>query len=179
MIMRESEFWDLIDSARRSVSLVSEMPKWLVDHLKEMTISEIVDFGCLSRAASIAAYDDRLWAAAYAILGGCSDDSFSDFRDWLIAQGKQCYDRTLVTPDCLAEIEHFPTRDQITILGFSFGSVPFNAYKAKTGLKDFSERMGVLPPSAWRLKNEGIWEDNEESLKRVVPRLYARFGSKA
>ena len=175
--MTETEFWSLIDSARRTTTTATEIPKRLIDRLKEMPVEEIVDFGRLSRAASIAAYDERLWAAAYAINEGCSDDSFHDFRDWLIAQGKEFYSRALADPDSLAEID-LPPADEIFGVGFDVGSVAFNAYKAKTGLKDFSEKMGVLPPSAHQLKNQGIWGEDDALFKQVVPRLYAKFGSK-
>jgi len=173
--MNGIEFWNLIDLARRSAS---NQPKWLVDHLGEMPVEQIVEFGRLLRAASIAAYDERLWAAAHAINGGCSDDSFSDFRNWLIAQGKQLYDRALADPDSLADVG-LPTSEEIFSLGFSVGAAAYQAYKAKTGLKDFSQKMGILPPSAWQLKNKGIWESNNESLKRVVPRLYAKYAFRA
>lgn len=36
-----------------------------------------------------ALYRRDLWAAAYIIGGGCSDDSFIDFRAGLIAQGHE------------------------------------------------------------------------------------------
>ena len=174
--MNEAQHWQLIEFARQSAVTVTEIPKVLIDLLKEMAIEEIVDFGRLSRAASIAAYDERLWAAAYAINGGCSDDSFDDFRDWLIAQGKEFYSRTLADPDSLAEID-IPPAENIFRLGFEFGGVASKAYTAKTGLKDFSERMEALPAAAWQLKNQGVWGEDDASFKQVVPRLYAKFRS--
>jgi hypothetical protein len=173
--MTETDFWKLIDSVRHSVSTDTEMPALLVDRLKRLSIQEIIDFGRLWRAASIAAYDEHVWAAAYAILEGCSNDTFSDFRGWLIAQGRARYERVLANPDSLAEMELLSKPDQIPNLGFSLGGVVFDAYEAKTGQKDLREILGPIPSSAWRLKNEGIWEDSEESLKQVVPRLYAKF----
>lgn len=43
-----------------------------------------------------------MWAAAYLIGGGCSDDSFIDFRAGLIAQGRDWYHTVLASPDSLA-----------------------------------------------------------------------------
>ncbi|MFC9245678.1 DUF4240 domain-containing protein [Streptomyces sp. NPDC057136] len=45
-----------------------------------------------------------LWAAAYVINGGCSDDGFDYFRGWLIAQGREVFERTAADPDALAEV---------------------------------------------------------------------------
>lgn len=169
--MTETEFWSLIDSVRQSATAASDTPKRLIDHLKETSVQDIVDFGRLFRDASRTAYDERLWAAAYAINGGCSDDSFHNFRSWLVVQGKEFYSRALADPDSLAEID-LPSAEQIFDLGFDAGGVASKAYEAKTGLKDYSRKLGVLPPPT--LKNQGVWGEDDALFKQVVPRLYAK-----
>jgi hypothetical protein len=49
-------------------------------------------------------YRSPLWAAAYVINGGCSDDGFENFRSRLITQGRQVYERTVADPDTLADL---------------------------------------------------------------------------
>ena len=49
-----------------------------------------------------ALYRRDVWAAAYLIAGGCSDDSFIDFRAGLIARGRDWYHRAAASPDSLA-----------------------------------------------------------------------------
>ncbi|MFG3283262.1 DUF4240 domain-containing protein [Streptomyces sp. NPDC048111] len=44
-----------------------------------------------------------MWAAAYLIGGGCSDDAFMDFRSGLMAQGRDWYARASIAPDVLAQ----------------------------------------------------------------------------
>ena len=56
------------------------------------------------------AYDWRLWAAAYVIHGGCSDDTFWDFRAGLVALGRDIYERALRDPDSLVEVEEVEER---------------------------------------------------------------------
>jgi hypothetical protein len=112
--MTEAEFWKIIDVARRSVSTTAEIPKWLVNHLKDMPESEIGDFGRIFRQANRRAYDERLWAAAFAISHHfASDDLFSDFRGWLIAQGKDIYEKALANPDSLADLDRFDGEGRI------------------------------------------------------------------
>ena len=50
------------------------------------------------------AYRWDLWAAAYLIQGGCSDDGFEYFCDWLISLGKHRFEAALRNPDSLAEV---------------------------------------------------------------------------
>jgi hypothetical protein len=56
-------------------------------------------------------------------------------------------------------------------MGFNFG-------QAKTGLKDFSEKMGVLPPSAWQLKYQGVLGEDDASFKQVVPGFIPNLAQK-
>lgn len=132
--MTEIDFWNLIDLARRSVSSTDEIPKWLVNHLENLPESEIGDFGRIFRQMNRKAYDERLWAAAYAISHhSASDDVFSDFRGWLIAQGKDVYEKALNDPDSLADLARFDGEDGQNARLESMLSVAGEAYESKTG----------------------------------------------
>lgn len=56
------------------------------------------------QAAMEQAHDRRLWSAA-GLLSGCEIDAeaFSDFRSWLILQGRELFERALADPNALAE----------------------------------------------------------------------------
>ena len=69
--------------------------------LAEIDAAEIVEFGAIFNEYSSGAYTWELWAAAYLIGGGCSDDGFLDFRGWLISKEK-VYERTLQDPQSRA-----------------------------------------------------------------------------
>ncbi|MER6440253.1 DUF4240 domain-containing protein [Streptomyces sp. NPDC001185] len=56
-------------------------------------------FSCLRTAV----YRWDVWAAAYLVGGGCSDDRFSDFTAGLVALGREWYERAAACPDALAE----------------------------------------------------------------------------
>ena len=49
-------------------------------------------------------YRGDLWAAAYLINGGCSDDGFEYFRGWLITQGREAFEHAVADPDSLAGV---------------------------------------------------------------------------
>jgi hypothetical protein len=81
------------------------------------------------------AYRSPLWAAAYVINGGCSDDGFECFRGWLIVQGRDVHERIVADPDALADLpiirarapSAWPVECEATFC------VAMEAYQAATG----------------------------------------------
>jgi hypothetical protein len=45
-----------------------------------------------------------LWAAAYVINGGCSDDGFDYFRAWLMLQGQGTFGQAVADLDSPADL---------------------------------------------------------------------------
>ncbi|MFF3402538.1 DUF4240 domain-containing protein [Streptomyces sp. NPDC002659] len=92
-------FWYVVESAREDGKPFDEA---LVDRLAERSGTEILGFQ--ERFDELDSAVDRwdVWAAAYLIGGGCSDDSFMDFRAGLIALGRDWYEKAAQSPDSLA-----------------------------------------------------------------------------
>lgn len=100
-------WWELIEAARRQVldpsdgSAVASQAVTLLSAYPshEIVASDQVLWGLMANS-----YRNPLWAAAYVINGGCSDDGFDYFRGWLIAQGHEVYERVVADPDTLADL---------------------------------------------------------------------------
>jgi hypothetical protein len=71
----------------------------------KLSKNEASDFAVLFDTMMDRAYSHKLWGAAYAIHGGCSDDTFNDFRSSLISRGRACFERAIADPDSLADEE--------------------------------------------------------------------------
>jgi uncharacterized protein DUF4240 len=99
-VMDEETFWGIIDRARSSAKPFHQA---LVDDLATRTTDEILDYDERFGDVSGALYRWDIWAAAYLIGRGCSDDSFMDFRAGVIAQGRDWYSKVLTSPDNLAD----------------------------------------------------------------------------
>ncbi|MEV0097323.1 DUF4240 domain-containing protein [Streptomyces sp. NPDC050738] len=97
--MDTEAFWGLIHTARSTNQPFHEA---LVDLLVARSKTEILSYQEHFDQARGALYRWDIWAAAYLIGGGCSDDSFMDFRAGLIAQGRTWYDQAAGDPDSLA-----------------------------------------------------------------------------
>jgi hypothetical protein len=175
------EFWQLIDTARKASSKLDEVPRRLIDMLCKLEESEIVDFwshhlDCLHRS-----YDARLWLAAVVTMRGCGDDTFSDFRDWLIALGQSRFESALDDPDSLADLDSFDGDESAYPTLFYFGSVASNAFcKKSTGNEHDSEALmrfeALCPVRAYPLlKNKQLLDASDEQARVMFPKLAARF----
>ena len=73
-------FWDIIETARASAGPDRPFHESLTDHLAALTDQDILEYHERFEKMHDALYRYDLRAAAYLIGGGCSDDSFIDFR---------------------------------------------------------------------------------------------------
>jgi hypothetical protein len=101
------QFWKLIEDARLQVldpadgeviavqaaALLSAWPR------EESVAAEQVLSGLMAESYRVA-----LWAAAYLVNGGCSEDGFDYFRGWLIVQGRDVFEHAVADPDTLADL---------------------------------------------------------------------------
>ncbi|MFI9615652.1 DUF4240 domain-containing protein [Streptomyces sp. NPDC052023] len=101
--MDTSEFWTIIEAARSAVGADKRFDEALVDELATRTQDDILRYQERFDEVHDAMYRWNVWAAAYLVGGGCSDDSFTDFRAGLIALGRDWYEKAAACPDSLAE----------------------------------------------------------------------------
>lgn len=101
--MDTDRFWSVIEAARAGDPGGRPFHEALVDLLAAHSKEDILGFDARFDEIHDAVYRWDVWAAAYLIGGGCSDDSFMDFRAGLIALGREWYERAAADPDRLAE----------------------------------------------------------------------------
>ncbi len=97
--MSNTEFWTIINATVSDTQ--NEQSQLLVSKLSKMSKHELLAFEVSYRDALRRAYHWNLWAAAYIINGGCSDDGFDYFCDWLISRGQGVYENALKNPETL------------------------------------------------------------------------------
>ena len=142
-------FWDIIETARASAGQDRPFHESLTDHLATLTEQDILEYHERFEKMHDALYRYDLWAAAYLIRGGCSDDSFIDFRAGLIAQGRDWHNKAAAAPDSLA--------DHPAVAGAGF----WDALEAR-GPRDYLAVMG-----------EAFDFDDDQEMRRRLPRLSA------
>jgi len=96
--MNEDVFWELIDHGLADAS-IGERLETLPERIALFKPAAIRKFDQILGQMDAAAYRTDVWALAYLLQGGCSDDAFDAFRGWLILQGRVVFEATLADPD--------------------------------------------------------------------------------
>jgi len=164
--MRTEDFWNLIAASKaKSDGSFEGHAEALYDALSALPEADIAAFDQLFYQMSRRADTWDLWGAAFIIGGGCSDDSFMDFRSWLISMGQGVYEAALANAETLAEVE---IEDEYDVFFEEFAYVASRAYEDKTGA-DMPRRAG--PPHQGTSGDE--WD--EDDLEERFPTLWAKF----
>ena len=105
--MTLDQFWNIVEKVHRDSGGDMDRKCELLDaELRRLAVDEVRSFRRHFDECEDRAYTWELWAAAYIIGGGCSDDAFSDFRATLISMGRQTFERALADPQALADMDY-------------------------------------------------------------------------
>lgn len=141
----------------------------LTQRLSQLDPEELNSFRAYFDECDRRAYDWGLWAAAYIIQGGCSDDSFWDFRSTLISQGREIFELALRDPDSLADQAYVEDEDEAFYEGYAYAVT--EAERAVLG-----ENVPPGPPFPDEPSGENWDENDEERLAQRFPKLSRKFG---
>jgi hypothetical protein len=177
--MDTPQLWQLIEDARRLVADPADtdaVADRMVDLLASYPPAEIVATQQVLWDVLAESYRLPLWAAAYLINGGCSDDGFDYFRGWLVMQGESTYQRVLADPDTLADLPAIRAaaaggREELECAD-ALG-IAWHAHRRATGEQlpagSFTIRYPALDPD---------WDfdfDDQAEMQRRLPRLSALY----
>ncbi|MBT3314772.1 MAG: DUF4240 domain-containing protein [Anaerolineae bacterium] len=162
--MNSTAFWKLIDETlKASNGDLYKQSALLIQELASQSQDYILGFKAIYDHLMDNAYDASLWDAADIIGCGCSEDGFEDFRDWLISQGKEVYEKALADPESLVDRVEIHQQAQSGLLG----GVPWEAYEQKTG-QEMSGSFRERP----ELKGSVLSKKEREAR---FPKLAAKF----
>jgi hypothetical protein len=178
--MRTDDFWAVIEKATGIDKATADRPgspgevaERAVAELATRDAEEIVAWGRHLDKVMAASGKEDLWAAAYLINGGCSDEGFDHFRGWLIAHGRDVVSGAVREPDSLADL---PAVRSAASSGAVFEaeevlSIADVAYTQVTGSDLPASDVARTRPEAAML-----WDfDDEDEMGRRLPRLSALF----
>ena len=106
-------FWSIIDQSRAQAEAdnptgdLAELAEAQAEYATELLLrckpTEIVGFQQYFNDRMAESYRRDVWAVAYIVNGGCSDDGFEYFRAWMIGQGREYYEAALRNPERAAD----------------------------------------------------------------------------
>ncbi len=170
-LMTEEHFWNIIDQSQQGY--------YLDRLLSPLSVEEIYGFIYWWRYFAAQTYRQDLWAVAYVVRGGCSDDSFDYFRSWLISQGKKIVYDAIENPDSLCEVfeEIVDSGQRLEPTDETADSIPIVVLDNKTKEKGYyfnhinEYEMPVYPNDI----NFEWDEDDEQSIRNVCPKTFDRW----
>lgn len=159
--MTIDEFWDIVDRASNGDNAAKQ--ELLREELRKLPLEAVAAFYEHFHNHMIKAYNWELWAAAFIINAGCGDDSFSDFRAWLISVGRKNFENILASPALLIEFDQDP--DDFFNEGYQY--VPWEVYKEMTGEMPTVRKHYPEHPSGQE------WD--EDKVSNLYPALADKF----
>lgn len=171
-VMDETEFWALIDSTREDAEGdPEEQTDLLIEKLTRLDPDAVMFFARHFESRYNRASQWDLWAAAWILLDGVSDDAFDSFRCWLIGQGREVFESAAHDADSLAEVlEGFD--EELDGDAEDLGYAADEAYEQLTGT--VMPDLGLPEPSE---DPAGVSLDLEDdaALAERLPKLWDRF----
>jgi hypothetical protein len=163
--MTIDQFWGIIEKIHlESGGDMDAKSELLAEELRKLPAPEVRSFGDHFDDCEDRAYTWELWAAAYIIGGGCSDDAFSDFRATLISMGRTAFERAVANPDVLTDMD----LDEGSAFYEGFQYPVIETYQEMTG--NLPERTKPHPESP----SGKDWD--EETVAELYPRLAEKHG---
>ena len=177
--MGAGRFREITETIRASARRDRPFHAALTDHLASLTEQDILEYYERFEKMHGALYRRDLWAAAYLIGGGCSDDGFIDFRAGLIAQGHDWCHKAAASPDSLADHPAVAdVRHPLCDNPLFYEEVNYAASDAFQRLSSdeqvFWDALAARGPrECFTVLGEDFDFDDDEKMRRRLPRLSA------
>ncbi len=158
-------FWDIVEKAKeKSGDDRESRPDSLKETLMTYSPEEISKFDIDYREKLLESYRWNLWGAAYLINGGCSDDGFDYFRDFLISEGKATFESALSNPDSLAELDDIEDAE-----------LEEYRYAIDEAYEELTDNE--MPIQVMKFPDDPAGEEwDEDELEALFPKLAAKYG---
>lgn len=169
MRMSEDNFWNIINSVCGASSSIS-----IIEKLVKLSPEEIISFALQLRAQIACAYTPDMLRACFIICSYISDDTFTDFRTWIVFQGFKKFTSGLRDAETISEWL-LPT--EIKQIGRQWILVPQKAYMLKTnsGIDSYLDIFYSQSDLVFDPTIDFEWPDKLDELRSFLPKLYDLF----
>jgi hypothetical protein len=174
-LLDEEKFWNIIHTSIKNSVDQGGQEQFLIKEIAKLSPKEMVGFRLRTDKFLYDTYNSEMWCAGYIMNGGCSDDGFEYFRNWVISRGKETYYKAKNNPDDLIG----EVLDDTEYYDFeSFWYVAIEAFKHKTGkdLYDYIDHEHFKTSEGNYPGIEFNWEESApESMRKICPNLFDKL----
>ena len=173
-MLDETIFWNIVNKSVTHTNNQDDQEKFLVKEIEKLTPKQIIGFRLRTDKLLYDTYTSEMWCAGYIMNGGCSDDGFEYFRNWIISKGRDTYFKAKENPDSL--ISEFVEGEEYYDFE-DFWYVALTAFENKTGKElydyitdDFKFNEGNYP------QFEFNWEEEKpDTMQAICPKLFEKM----
>ena len=174
-LLNEDKFWAIVSKSLENSIDEQEQEEKLIEEITHLSPKEMIGFRLRTDKLLQETYNAEMWCAGYIMNGGCSDDGFEYFRNWVISRGKEIYYQAKENPDKLIQEV---LADKYEYEFESFWYVALEAFNRKTGknlydyidYERFKTREGHYSPFEFNWE-----EDKPETMKKICPLLFDKL----
>lgn len=174
-MLDEDLYWAIIDKSLKETKNQDDQEEFLIQEISTLSPKQMIGFRLRTDKLLHDTYNSEMWCAGYIMNGGCSDDGFEYFRNWVISRGKEAYYSAKQNPDNLIS-EVYENAEMYDFESFWY--VALEAFKQKTGkdLYDYIDDENFMTKEGHYPQFEFTWqEENPESMRKICPRLFEKL----
>lgn len=163
--MTEDRFWKMIEDAHDSGDAIAYLSATLMASSRH----EIISFNDILSQKIADAATFPILAGNFVIMSYVSDDTFRDFRAWLVYQGRGRYAAAIKDPETIADWLEYDEVDDID--GESMLMLAHKSYHAHGSDKEFHDQILYVPDP----KMDVTWPENKTEYRERFPRLVDKY----
>ncbi|WP_181149803.1 DUF4240 domain-containing protein [Arthrobacter sp. MYb227] len=160
-LMEDEQFWDITGrSLEASAGSIERQATELEDILGALPPAQVASFNARFVSKTNELYSWELWGAAYVLNGGCSDDCFDYFRNWVVGQGRDYFKAVQLDPQVLNDgrLSFAFESDDAELLSYAGA----DAYRRASGGRDLYEDYPQSPSTTTGSEPAGTaWDEDE------------------
>ena len=164
--LSEQRFWEIINASNGEA-------EGLKEQLRKLSYEEFFGYKYWWDYFHSTSYKQDLWAAAYAAMGGCSDDGFDYFRYWLVSRGKAIFFAAFENVDSINDEllkTDYPEKEDFAYEFFNVFEDMFNKEFDSVEAEFDFEDVHKFPELNFEWS-----EDDTESIKKICPKIFDQW----
>lgn len=177
-MLEEDLFWQIIENSLLEANNLQEQELALMQELENLTTEDMIGFQLRLEFYSYSLHSPEIWCAACIMNDDTDPDHFFYFKNWVISQGQELFEKALLNPDNLADYfnEGFNEDDLYEFEDFHLIANKVFYAKFEHNIIDFVDNECMKFFTEKFPKPDFDWDDeNLTNLQVICPRLFKVF----